>query len=89
MQIYQFIDEISRQNPELCSLETIGKSSEGRAMKIIKIGYSNSSKPNKPIVWIDAGIHAREWIAPATAMYIVNKVSLWATESISVLNIYV
>lgn len=44
-------------------------------MKIIKVGYSNSSKPNKPIVWIDAGIHAREWIAPATAMYIINKVS--------------
>lgn len=42
-------------------------------MKIIKVGYSNSSKPNKPIVWIDAGIHAREWIAPATAMYIINK----------------
>ncbi|XP_017480758.1 PREDICTED: carboxypeptidase B-like [Rhagoletis zephyria] len=71
--IYQYIEEISRQHPDLCSLETIGKTSEGRVMKIIKVGYSNSSKPNKPIVWIDAGIHAREWIAPATAIYIINK----------------
>lgn len=43
-------------------------------MKIIKIGYKNDTQPNKPIVWIDAGIHAREWIAPATALYIANKV---------------
>lgn len=24
-------------------------------------------------IWIDAGIHAREWIAPATAMIILKK----------------
>lgn len=24
-------------------------------------------------VWVDAGIHAREWIAPATAMLILKK----------------
>lgn len=74
-QIYQYLEDVTHTNPELCSLETIGKSSEGRAMRIIKIGYSNSSNSaTKPIVWIDAGIHAREWIAPATAMYIVHKV---------------
>ena len=29
---------------------------------------------DKPIVWVDAGIHAREWIAPATALYLIDKV---------------
>lgn len=33
--------------------------------------------PNKPIIWIDAGIHAREWIAPATALYIISRVTPW------------
>lgn len=69
------MDEVTRQNPILCSTEVIGKTSEGRAMKIIKIGWPGETKKEKPIVWIDAGIHAREWIAPATALIIINKVS--------------
>ncbi|VDO15097.1 unnamed protein product [Rodentolepis nana] len=32
-----------------------------------------SQNSSLPIVWIDAGIHAREWIAPATALYLIDK----------------
>ncbi|VDL99871.1 unnamed protein product, partial [Schistocephalus solidus] len=32
-----------------------------------------SSNTSLPIIWIDAGIHAREWIAPATALYLIGK----------------
>lgn len=28
---------------------------------------------NKPALFIDAGIHAREWIAPTTALYAIQK----------------
>lgn len=63
-----------RSYPDLASLETIGTTSEGRVMKIIKIGIKNDTQTTKPIVWVDAGIHAREWIAPATALYLANKV---------------
>ncbi|XP_014676398.1 PREDICTED: carboxypeptidase B-like, partial [Priapulus caudatus] len=34
------------------------------------------SKPTgrpKPIVWIDSGIHAREWISPATNQYFIHQ----------------
>ena len=27
----------------------------------------------KPNIWIEAGIHAREWIAPAMAIYIIDQ----------------
>ena len=29
--------------------------------------------PTKPNIWIEAGIHAREWIAPAMATYIIDQ----------------
>ena len=71
----QYLDGLTRQAPELCTTELIGKTSEGRAMKIIKISRPNTNHTApKPIVWIDAGIHAREWIAPATALFIATKV---------------
>jgi len=38
-----------------------------------QIGASDLSKP---AIWIDAGTHAREWIAPATALHVINKVCL-------------
>ena len=33
-----------------------------------------STDASLPAVWIDAGLHAREWIAPATAVYILQQV---------------
>ena len=36
-----------------------------------QIGKATS---RRPAIWIDGGIHAREWIAPATAVYIISKV---------------
>jgi len=36
-----------------------------------------------PAVWVDAGIHAREWIAPATALYIIDQI-LFGSDSNSV-----
>jgi len=51
----------------------IGKSTEGRSLKVIKIGKAATDGRVKPAVWIDAGIHAREWVSPATALYFINQ----------------
>lgn len=29
----------------------------------------------KPALFVDAGIHAREWIAPATALHLINRLT--------------
>ncbi|XP_059052557.1 carboxypeptidase A2-like [Achroia grisella] len=58
--------------PSICTTRVIGQSLEGRDLKILKI--SNSDAGNAA-VWLDAGIHAREWIAPAVAKYIADYIS--------------
>lgn len=71
--IFQFMDSLVAQYPRLAQTETIGKSFEGRDLRMIKIGSKSStrqSSSSKPIMWIDAGIHAREWAAPPTALFI-------------------
>lgn len=49
----------------------IGKSFEGRPIRGIKIAKDSGTK--KTAVFIEGGIHAREWISPATVTYIVNQ----------------
>ncbi|KAF7282714.1 carboxypeptidase B-like [Rhynchophorus ferrugineus] len=56
--------------PQVVKVVSIGKSYEGRDLLVIKIG---SGDPNLPTIFVDAGIHAREWIAPPAALYIINQ----------------
>jgi len=45
------------------------------AIDTFSVQIGQPSQTRKPAIWIDAGIHAREWIAPATAVYVINAVS--------------
>lgn len=58
------------QYPDIVSLESIGNSYEGREISMIKIGAEDS---DNPIILVDAGIHAREWISPAFALYLIRE----------------
>lgn len=49
---------------------SIGKTSEGRSIIMAKL--SDNLHEKKPVVFIEAGIHAREWISPATAVYLIK-----------------
>jgi len=67
-------DELKRlagDYPRNAQLFYPGKTYEGRQLVGIKI--TDGTKMRKPAVWIDGGIHAREWISPATVMYFMNK----------------
>ena len=66
---------------------TIGNSYEGRNLFLVKIG-TPSRGIRKPAVWIDGGIHAREWISPATVSYIAYELLENAGNHAHLLNHY-
>lgn len=68
--IDQFLNEIQQTHSEKATLVTIGESYEGRPLKVIKI----STNENNPAIFIEANIHAREWISSATAVWIINEI---------------
>ncbi|XP_048508741.1 carboxypeptidase B-like isoform X1 [Athalia rosae] len=67
--IYGYLDYLAQTFPDLCSVMSIGNSVEGRPLKVLRI---SNGKPRAPALWIDGGIHAREWISPAAVTYIIN-----------------
>merc|ERR1719210_2477562 len=71
--INNFIDELASTNSDFINTVSIGKTNEGRDMRVIQITKAGSGAPN---VWVDAGIHAREWIAHVMAMISwINSIS--------------
>ncbi|CAB3376150.1 Hypothetical predicted protein [Cloeon dipterum] len=69
--IYAYMHQVARQHPELAEVKTIGKSTEGRDLLVLKLGRKSQSV--KPAMWIDGGVHAREWISPAAVTYIIRE----------------
>lgn len=68
-ELYKNLDELAKDNPDKVQVVVGGKSYEGRQIKGVKLSF----KPNNPGIFIEGGIHAREWISPATVMYILHQ----------------
>jgi murein tripeptide amidase MpaA len=58
--------------PGHVTTEIFGETFEGRPLKVMKISSGQFGRKNA--VWIDGGIHAREWISPAVTSFIANEV---------------
>jgi len=65
------VDSLVSANPDIMSTEVIGQGHEGRPIRVVTVTSNKNS--NKPGIWIDGGIHAREWASPATVLYMLNK----------------
>lgn len=65
-----YLQSITSSYPNITTLEVLGTSGEGREINALRISTGGSGKP---LILVDAGIHAREWIAPAQALYIIQE----------------
>merc|ERR1719471_2857661 len=72
------LQNLARQYSNRASLFNVGRTYEGENQIGIKV--TNGDGRSKPVVWIDGGIHAREWISPATVMYFMNKMLTETTD---------
>ncbi|KAM6945388.1 carboxypeptidase O [Aplochiton taeniatus] len=66
------MDGISAQHRDLVSVITYGATYEDRAIRLLKIGLNSTEK--KKAIWMDCGIHAREWISPVFCQYFVKQI---------------
>jgi hypothetical protein len=69
-EINAFIREQNQKYPNITEVINIGQSFEGRDLLVLKISRGGSPKP---AIWVDANIHAREWITSAVATFTINE----------------
>ena len=71
-EIQETINYIASVNDHI-SIETMGQSLENRDINVVKIKPIHGRA--SPKIYIQAGIHAREWITPASALYLIHMLS--------------
>lgn len=76
---YDWMKQLAANHPDEVSLVEVGRTYQKRSILAVKISKKQSSGR---AVFLEAGIHAREWIAPATATYIANALLTSKDESV-------
>ncbi|KTG45543.1 hypothetical protein cypCar_00007916 [Cyprinus carpio] len=69
-EIYSFINMLVAENRKLVSKIVIGRSYKKRPLNVLKF----STGANRPGIWIDTGIHSREWVTQASGTWFAKKI---------------
>ncbi|KFP31268.1 Carboxypeptidase A2, partial [Colius striatus] len=70
--IYAQLDHLASANSDIVTKLQIGESYEKRPLYVLKFSTGGN---NRPAIWIDAGIHAREWVTQASAVWMAQKIA--------------
>uniref|UniRef100_A0AAY5F5F9 Peptidase M14 domain-containing protein n=1 Tax=Electrophorus electricus TaxID=8005 RepID=A0AAY5F5F9_ELEEL len=70
--IYSWMDTLVSDYPNLVSKMLIGTSYENRPMYVLKFSTGGTKRP---AIWVDAGIHSREWVSSASTVWMANKMA--------------
>ncbi|KAM6973343.1 carboxypeptidase A2-like [Aplochiton taeniatus] len=70
--IYSWMDTLVADHPKLVTKEKIGTTYENRPMYVLKFSTGGD---RRPAIWVDTGIHAREWVSQATGVWTANKIA--------------
>ncbi|XP_017285704.2 carboxypeptidase A2-like [Kryptolebias marmoratus] len=70
--IYSWMDTLVAQHSNLVTKLEIGRSYENRPMYVLKFSTGGNKRP---AIWIDTGIHSREWVSQATGVWTANKIA--------------
>ncbi|CAH2051563.1 unnamed protein product, partial [Iphiclides podalirius] len=73
VEINAYLERIAAEYPDVVTLVNAGKSFEGRDVKYLKISTSNFTDSTKPIYFMNAMIHAREWVTTPVALYSIHR----------------
>ncbi|XP_049877988.1 carboxypeptidase B-like [Pectinophora gossypiella] len=72
-EINEHLDALAAEYPDTVTVINAALSYEGRQIKLVRISTSRFEDLRKPVIVIDAAVHAREWITPPVALYIINQ----------------
>ncbi|XP_055704362.1 carboxypeptidase B-like [Phlebotomus papatasi] len=83
-EINAYLRRVAQDNPEYVTLLNLGQSFEEREILGVRI-TAPGNDAQRPIIYVDATIHAREWAAPMVAVYLIHELAEHTNDHLSVL----
>ncbi|KAH8381020.1 hypothetical protein KR200_007695 [Drosophila serrata] len=71
-EINDYLDTLPARFPKRAQVKQFGWSYERRPLKVLTI-TNGDGRQNKPVILVDGTVHAREWISPSMALYIIQQ----------------
>lgn len=68
--VYRFLDDLQAKYSHV-KVKNYGKTFEGRDLKVVVVNEGRGL----PKLFLDAGIHAREWISPASTLFFLDRLT--------------
>ncbi|XP_041113731.1 carboxypeptidase A1-like [Polyodon spathula] len=71
-EIYNWMDVLVSEQSNLVSKINIGSTFENRPIYVLKFSTGGTKRP---AIWIDTGIHSREWVTQASGIWMAKKIA--------------
>ncbi|XP_069989561.1 carboxypeptidase B-like [Penaeus vannamei] len=71
-EIVSYVEGLPQKYPERVQLRVAGMSEENRPIYVVVVA-SAAAKADEPVIVVDGGAHAREWVSPAAALFLVSR----------------
>ncbi|OWR51431.1 caboxypeptidase 4 [Danaus plexippus plexippus] len=78
--INKYLDDIAKEYPEKAKVVT-HTSFNGLPIKYLRVSTTNFEDPTKPIIYLDGGIHGREWLSIPPVTFAINRLLENGTDS--------
>jgi len=75
-EIIAWLTELCGKYSKIATCDVVGKTFEKRDIRYVKLSTGPAADgKEKRIIFIEANIHAREWLSSATAIYLLNRIT--------------
>lgn len=69
----EYMDDLAEEFPDRVEKFFLANSTHGRPIYGLKYSINDGLTGERPIIYFDAGVHAREWISNMQAIYIIHE----------------
>ena len=71
--VAKWLERVHRQFTNITRIFTIGSSVEGRQQQGLVVSLTAKHKSNKPAIWINGAVHAREWATVPSVLNVIYQ----------------
>lgn len=87
LEINNYLTHLIATHGDICSTEVVGFSHQGQLLRALTISLRGNGRidGSRPVVFVDAGVHAREWAAHTTTIHIIHQLVERRNDNLSIL----